>query len=49
MNFNLVWQIYRILSESKKKPKYLMMENVQNLLSKKFILNTKSENYHLKN
>ncbi|AMD81112.1 Cytosine-specific methyltransferase [Mycoplasmopsis canis PG 14] len=33
---SLVWQIYRILSNSNKKPKYLIMENVKNLLSKKF-------------
>ncbi|WAM08041.1 DNA (cytosine-5-)-methyltransferase [Mycoplasmopsis cynos] len=45
---NLVWQIYRILSESKKKPKYLMMENVQNLLSKKFILEYKKWKLSLK-
>ncbi|MCU4706338.1 DNA cytosine methyltransferase [Mycoplasma sp. CSL7503-lung] len=34
---NLVWEIYRILNESKEKPKYLVMENVKNLLSQKFI------------
>ncbi|VEU75202.1 Cytosine-specific DNA methyltransferase/Type II site-specific deoxyribonuclease [Mycoplasmopsis maculosa] len=33
---SLIWQIYRILKESTKKPKYLIMENVKNLLSKKF-------------
>ncbi|MBU4690824.1 DNA (cytosine-5-)-methyltransferase [Mycoplasma zalophi] len=33
---SLIWQIYRILNNSSKKPKYLMMENVKNLLSKKF-------------
>ncbi|QKT05418.1 DNA (cytosine-5-)-methyltransferase [Mycoplasma sp. OR1901] len=34
---NLVWEIYRILDESEVKPKYLVMENVKNLLSKNFI------------
>lgn len=34
---SLVWQIYRVLKESKIKPNYLIMENVKNLLSNKFI------------
>ncbi|MGX9372715.1 DNA (cytosine-5-)-methyltransferase [Mycoplasma sp. 3398] len=34
---SLVWQIYRILSNSYHKPKYLIMENVKNLLSQKFM------------
>ncbi|PZW01538.1 DNA cytosine methyltransferase [Metamycoplasma auris] len=42
---NLVWQIYRILNESSCKPKYLLMENVPNLLSNKF----KPEYEHWKN
>ncbi|WP_268875872.1 DNA cytosine methyltransferase [Mycoplasmopsis agalactiae] len=42
---NLVWQIYRILNESPYKPKYLLMENVPNLLSNKF----KDEYEHWKN
>lgn len=33
---SLIWQIYRILSNAQRKPKYLIMENVKNLLSKKF-------------
>ncbi|ENY69033.1 Cytosine-5 DNA methyltransferase [Metamycoplasma auris 15026] len=42
---NLVWQIYRILNEASYKPKYLLMENVPNLLSNKF----KAEYEHWKN
>lgn len=33
---NLIWEIYRILKESDTKPKYLLMENVKNLLSNNF-------------
>ncbi len=33
---SLIWQINRILDNAKRKPKYLLMENVRNLLSKKF-------------
>ncbi|MGZ9413289.1 DNA (cytosine-5-)-methyltransferase [Mycoplasma sp. 480] len=33
---SLIWEIYRILKGASKKPKYLLMENVTNLLSKKF-------------
>lgn len=33
---SLIWEIYRILNESEIKPKYLIMENVKNLLSAKF-------------
>lgn len=33
---SLIWEIYRILNESEIKPKYLIMENVKNLLSSKF-------------
>lgn len=34
---SLVWNIYKILESLKHKPKYLLMENVRNLLSNKFI------------
>ncbi|BBG40739.1 DNA (cytosine-5-)-methyltransferase [Mycoplasmopsis californica] len=34
---SLIWEIYRILKESSHKPKYLLMENVKNLLSNKFM------------
>lgn len=34
---SLVWNVYKILQSLKHKPKYLLMENVKNLLSNKFI------------
>nr|WP_237076491.1 DNA (cytosine-5-)-methyltransferase [Mycoplasma phocoeninasale] len=34
---SLVWQIYRVLKNANHKPKFLLMENVKNILSKKFL------------
>ncbi|WP_434336824.1 DNA (cytosine-5-)-methyltransferase [Mesomycoplasma conjunctivae] len=34
---SLVWNIYKLLAQLKTKPKYLLMENVKNLISKKFL------------
>ncbi|WP_337902637.1 DNA cytosine methyltransferase, partial [Mesomycoplasma ovipneumoniae] len=34
---SLIWNVYSLIKRLKNKPKYLLMENVPNLISKKFI------------